>query len=129
MSMPLKHLRNLWKTLEMPLITCEINLILTWSSTFIIADTTGVGTFAITDTKVIVILSTQDNAKLLQKLKSGFKRTLNWTKYQSKVSIEGQSNFVDYFFNPSFQGEKRLFVLSFEKKMVEQHIQDIIFQM
>ena len=113
----------------MPLITCEINLILTWSSTFIITDTTGVGTFAITDTKVIDILSTQDNAKLLQKLKSGFKRTLNWSKYQSKVSIEGENKFVDYFFNPSFQEVNRLFVLSFEKKMVEQHIQDIIFQM
>ena len=75
----------------MPLITCEINLILTRSSTFIITDTTGVGTFAITDTKVIDILSTQDNAKLLQKLKSGFKRTINWSKYQSKVSIEGQN--------------------------------------
>ena len=52
---------------------------------------TGVGTFVITDTKVIVILSTQDNAKLLQKLKSGFKRTINCSKYQSKVSIEGQN--------------------------------------
>ena len=100
----------------MPLITCEINLILTWSSTFIITDTTGVGTFAITDTKVIDILSTQDNAKLLQKLKSGFKRTLNWSKYQSKVSIEGENKFVDYFFNPSFQGVNRLFVLSSENE-------------
>ena len=112
----------------MPLITCEINLILTWSSTFIIADTTGVGTFAITDTKVIVILSTQDNAKLLQKLKSGFKRTLNWSKYQSKVSIEGGNKFVDYFFNPSFQGVNRLFVLSSENENGRTAHTDIIFQ-
>ena len=36
----------------------------------------------------VVNLSTQDNAKLLQELKSGFERTINWNKYQSKVSIE-----------------------------------------
>ena len=52
---------------------------------------TGGGTIAITDTKVIDVLSTQDNAKVLQKLKSGFKRTINWSKYQSKVSTEGQN--------------------------------------
>ena len=68
----------------MPLITCEINLILTRSSTFIITDTTGVGTFAITDTKVIDILSTQDNAKLLQKLKSGFKEHLTGVNINQK---------------------------------------------
>ena len=46
-------------------------------------------TFAIADTKVyvpVVILSTQDNVKLLQQLKSGFKGTINLNKYQSKVS-------------------------------------------
>ena len=36
----------------------------------------------------VVNLSTQDNAKLLQELKSGFERTINWNKYQPKVSIE-----------------------------------------
>ena len=44
-------------------------------------------TFTITDTKLyvpVVTLSTQDNAKLLEQLKSGFKRTINWNKYQSK---------------------------------------------
>ena len=68
----------------MPLINCEINLILTWSSTCVITIDTGVGKFAITDTTLyvpVVTLSTQDNAKLLQQLKSGFKRTINWNKY------------------------------------------------
>ena len=40
-------------------------------------------TFAITDTKVyvpVVTLSTKSNAKLLQELKSGFKRIVNWKK-------------------------------------------------
>ena len=68
-------LSNFWRTLEMPLINCELNLILTWSSACVITYSTGVGTFAITDTKLyvpVVTLSTQDNSKLLQQLISGF---------------------------------------------------------
>ena len=66
---PLKYLGNFWRTLEMPLINCEANLILTWSSTCVIANSTGIRIFAITDTKPfvpVVTLSNQDNAKLLQ---------------------------------------------------------------
>ena len=53
----------------MPLINCEVNLTLTWSSTCVITDSNGVGTFAITDTNLyvpVVTLSTQENTKLLQ---------------------------------------------------------------
>ena len=71
---PLKYLSNFWRTLELPLINCEVNLILTWSSssTCVITNSTGAGTFAITDTKLyvpVVTLSTKENAKLLQQLK------------------------------------------------------------
>ena len=81
---PLKYLSNFWRTLEMPLINDEVNLILTWSRDIrglevcAITNSTGAGKFAITETKLyvpVVTLSTQDNAKLLQRLKSGFKRT------------------------------------------------------
>ena len=41
MTVPLKHLSNFWRTLEMPLINCEINLILTWSTDFVISSATG----------------------------------------------------------------------------------------
>ena len=51
---PLKYLSNFWRTLEMPLINCEVNLILTWSSTCVITNSTGAGRFAITDTKLYV---------------------------------------------------------------------------
>ena len=77
---PLKYLSNFWRTLEMPLINCEVNLILTWSSTCVITNSTGAGRFAITDTKLyvpVVTLSTQENAKLLQQLKFGFNRKIN----------------------------------------------------
>ena len=66
---PLKYLSNFWRTLEMPLINCEVNLILTWSSTCVITEPNDAGTFAITDTKLyvpVVTLSTQENTKFLQ---------------------------------------------------------------
>ena len=81
---PLKYLSNFWRSLETLLINCEVNLILTWSSACVITNSTGAGTFEMTDTKLyvpLVNLSTQDNAKLLQQLKSGFKRVVDYNKY------------------------------------------------
>ena len=72
---PLKYLCIFWRALEMQLINCEINLILTWSKDCVITNSTGEGKFAITEKKLyvpIVTLSTKDNEKLLQQLKSGF---------------------------------------------------------
>ena len=75
---PLKYLSNLWRTLEMPLINCEVNLISTWSSTCVIVSTNNSNqnaAFTITNTRLyvpVVTLSTQENAKLLQQLKSAF---------------------------------------------------------
>ena len=80
-------LEYIWRTLETPLINCEVNLILTWSSTRVINNSTGAGTFEINDKKLcvpIVTLSTQDNSKLLQQIKFGFKRVTSWNKYLSK---------------------------------------------
>ena len=59
-------------------------------------------------------LSTQDNAKLLQQLKSGFKRVINWNKYLSKPELLAQNPNLNYLVEPSFQGTNRLFVLAFE---------------
>ena len=103
----------------MPLINCEANLILTWSKECVITTSTGEGKFAITDTKLyvaVVTLSTQDNAKLLQQLKSGFKRTINWNKYQSNPKTYAQNRYLNHIVDPSFQGVNRLFVLSFENE-------------
>ena len=63
----------------MPLINCEVNLILTWSKDCVITNSTGDGKFAITETKLyvlVVTLSTQDNVKLLQQLKLVLKEQL-----------------------------------------------------
>ena len=76
---PLKYLSNFWRTLEMPLINCEVNLILTWSKDCVVTNSTGEGKFAVTETKLyvpVVNLSSKDNEKLPQQLKSGFKKQL-----------------------------------------------------
>ena len=59
-------------------------------------------------------MSTQDKTKLLQQLKSGFKRTIIWNKYQSKVSAHEQNQYLDYLIDLSSQGMNRVFILSFE---------------
>ena len=71
----------------MPLGNGEINLILTLSTNCVIPNSTGAATFAITDTKLyvrLVALSNQDNTKLRQQLKSGFKRTITATNINQK---------------------------------------------
>ena len=111
---PLKYLSNFWRTLEMPLINCEVNLILTWSSTCVITNSTGVGTFEITDTKLyvpVVTLSTKQNVKFL---KSDFKRVVNWNKYLSKPELLRRNANLNYLIEPSFQGINRSFILVFE---------------
>ena len=104
---PLKYLSNFWRTLEMPLINYELELILDWSASCVIIYTNvanQVPTLTITETNLyvpVVTLSTNDNSKLLPQLKNGFKRTIIW-------------NNVNHLIDPSFQGMNRLFVLAFE---------------
>ena len=103
----------------MPLINCEVNLILTWSSTCVISSATGETKFKITDKKIyvpVVTLSTQDNTKLLQQLKSGFKRTINWEKYESNPKTYAQHRYINHLVDLSFHGLNNLFVLSFKNE-------------
>ena len=116
---PLKYflsISNFWRTLEMPLINCEVNLILTWSANCGVTLNEGT-TFKITETILyapVVTLSTQGNAKLLAQLKSGFKRTISWNKYLSKPELLRQNPNLNHLVEPSFQGVNRLFVLAFQ---------------
>ena len=61
----------------------------------------------------VITLSTQDNSKLLQQLKSGFKRVINWNNYLSKPELLAQNQNLNYLTEPSFQGENRFFVIAF----------------
>ena len=111
------------------MINCEINLILIifyfliyniLTSTCVLISTVTqnqAATFAITDTKLyvpVVTLSTQENTKFLQQLKSGFKRVINWRKYLSKPELLAQNPNLNHLVEPSFQGVNRFFVLAFE---------------
>ena len=117
---PLKYLSNFWRTLEMLLINCEIELILTWSADCVIISTNvpyQILTFTIAQKNLyvpVVTLSTQGNAKFLPQLKSGFKRIISWNKYLSKPELLAQNANLNHLIEASFQEVNRLFVLAFE---------------
>ena len=82
-------------------------------------NSTGEGRFTITDTKLyvpVVTLSIEDNSKLLQQLKSGFTRTINWNKYQSDRKTCAQNRYLNHLVNQSFQGVNRRFIVSFKNE-------------
>ena len=64
---PLRYLSNFWRSLEMPLINCKVELSLTWDPNYVLSNLVGNSTFTITDAKLyvpVVTLSTEGNAKL-----------------------------------------------------------------
>ena len=75
----------------------------------------------------VVTLSTQDNAKLLEQLKSSFKRAINWNKYQSRTTVQEQNRYLDYLIGPIFHGTKWIFVFHLKIKTVEHVTPRIIF--
>ena len=133
---PLKHLSNFWRHLNIPLINCEVQLILTWFKNCVLIDKStreanyGANpivyeidnpenrTFKITDVKLfvpVVSLSKENDIQLLDQLKIGFKRTIKWNKYSSQMSIQPQNNNLNYLIDPTFTNVNRLFVLSFPR--------------
>ena len=134
--LPLKYLSNFWRSLNIPFINCEVELILSWFKNCVITnkstrDANYVGnpivheidnpenaTFQITDTKLyvpVVTLSKENDMKLLEQLKSGFKRTIKWNKYRSQMIIQPKNNNLNHLIDPTFMNVNRLFVLSFPR--------------
>ena len=129
-AVPLKYLSNLWRTLDMLLINCEVFLILTWSRECVITsmerrvitntrrDTSSTNaTFQITDTKLyvpVVTLSTENNKRLLEQLRTGLKRAIKWIKYRSEITNQTKNNNLNCLIDPLFTKVNRLFVLRFE---------------
>ena len=77
--------------------------------------------FEITDTKLyvpVVKLSKETDIKLLEQLKSGFKRTIKWNKYRSQITVQPKSNNLNYLIDPTFTNVNRLFVLSFARNVL-----------
>ena len=140
---PLKYLSNFFRSLEMPLINCKILLELNWNNNCVMhGGDTYVGgdnninretTFQITSTKLyvpVVTLSTEDNKNLIKQLNEGFKRSVHWNEYQSKIETKAadNNNVTRFALDASFQGVNRLFVLTFDitengNKIVERESQ------
>ena len=130
--MPLKYLRNFWRTLDIPLINCETNPILAWSEDCVIsskatrdpnpdADTAinnpPNATFEITGTKLyepVVTLPTQEDNKLLEQSKAGFKVKIKWNKDRSEMTNQIKNNNLNNLIDITLDKVKRLIVLSVE---------------
>ena len=141
MVVPLQHLSNFWRTLEMPLINCEVFLASTWSENCVLTDITRQAvrdahgdnsarppinaptnaTFQITDTKLyvpVVNLSTEYDKRLLEELRTGFNITIKWNKFRSEMTNQTQNNNLIDLINPTFNKVNRLFVLQFYNENV-----------
>ena len=129
----LKHLSNFWRNLNIPLINCEVELILTWFKNCVLINKSTRDAdynadpivyeiynpedaiFQITDTKLyvpVVTLSKENDIKLLEQLKTGFKRTIKWNKYRSQMTIQPQNNNLKYLIDLNVN---ILFALSFSR--------------
>ena len=116
----------------MPFINCETILQLKLSKDcFLVAGTEAnqEPDFKTTDTNVcvpVVILSTQDNGKLLKQLESGFKKTLTWNKYQSKITNQAQNRYLNLSIDASYLRVNRFFY-HLKTKMVQKVTSHIVF--
>ena len=75
--------------------------------------------FKIKDCKLhvpVVTLSTENDNKLLEQVKTGFKRTIKWNKYISEMSNQTKNNNLNYLIDPTFTNVNRLLVLTFENE-------------
>ena len=83
--------------------------------------------FQITDTKLyvpVVTLSKENDTKLLEQLKSRFKRTVKWNKYRSQMTIQPQNNNLNYLIDPTFTNVNRLFVFFFVFSFARDNVGD-----
>ena len=118
-TIPLKYLSNFWRSLDLPLINCEIEIDLSWRKGCVLIEQNNNITdanFVITYTKLyvpIVTLYINDNIKFLENIKQRFKRTISWNKYRSEITTQPKNNNLDYLIDPTFRNIIRLFVLSF----------------
>ena len=121
---PLKYVSSFFRSLEMPLVNCKIDLELTWHKDCMISSAnTAAGqvvSFMITNTKLyvpVVTLSTEDNTNLTKQLNGGFKRSIYWNQFVSKLFPETphkKTSITRFALDAAFQGVNRLFALAFE---------------
>ena len=76
----------------------------------------------------VVTLSAENDNKLLQQLKIGFKRTIKWNKYRSEMSNQTKNNNLNYLIDPAFTNVNRILSYHLKMKMIEFLIQNIMYQ-
>ena len=112
---PLKYLSHFWRSLEMLLINCTVDISLKWIENFILSTAGTAATFKITDAKIyvpILTLKDEDNTKLSKLLSDGFKRSIHWNEYKvipEKIYTTNENIII--LIDPSWQEINRLFVL------------------
>ena len=142
---PLKHLSKFWRALNILLINCEEELVLTWSKNCVLADmTTGYAegtaivalsgaTFKITGTNLkvpVVTLSKENDIKLLEQLKTKLKRTIKRNKYRSQMNIQPQNNNFNYLIDPKIRKLTDYLFCHFQElleEIIQQKIREIFF--
>ena len=115
---PIKYLSNFWKSLEMPLINCKVELSLEWYENCILSSAGTAATFTITDTKLyasIVTLESEDNAKLSKLLSKGFKRSFYWNEYNASLKYHNENSDTRERLDVSNHRVNRLFVLAYAR--------------
>ena len=129
-AIPLKHLGNFWRSLNIPLISCEVSLELKWDKNCVITslEQRDIGgdnrdneptsaSLEITKCELyvpVVTLSKDNEIKLSANLKSGFKREIIWNKYRSQMSTEAINNNLNILIDRTFSNVNRLFVLVYQ---------------
>ena len=91
-----------------------------------------VAKFKVTDTKLyvsVVILSKENDTKLLEQLKSGFKRTIKWSKYRSQMTIQPENNKLNYLIDPTFTNIGSIdYLFCYFKELLEKIIRQKIIE-
>ena len=135
---PQKHLSNFWRNLNVPLINCEVELIFIWLKNCVLINksrrdadydadpivyeihNSEKGIFQIADPKLyvpVVTLSKENDIKLLEQLKLGFKKIIKWDKYRSQMTIQPQNNNLNYLIDPTFTNFNRYLFCLFQEIM------------
>ena len=133
LAIPLKYLGNFWRTLNIPLISCEVSLELKWNENCVVTSLENriinagppvirgnvptSATLSITGCKLyipVVTLSKDDEIKLLTNLKSGCTREREWNKYRSQMSTGAANDNLNILIDPTFTNVNRLFVLAYQ---------------
>ena len=98
---PLKYVSSFSRTLKLLLVNTKLHLELSWTKDSVMSNAVDNATFKITKTELyvpVVTLNTNDNLKLTKLLSKGFKRSVFWNEYKSKIQTEAADIILKEFY-------------------------------